>query len=419
MSKKISEKRNNEIHDRLIIGKHIINKIKESTSIRLNASQPLKSVVSQYTGVTEDIVEKALMNKNKKTFTDWYNFNKGALSPPILRFEDVRQVIVDHYVNQLQIPNKKSIFEALSKLERYKNYSALNLPNDLYYIGFKWKRLPNSKKYIVVEKSEQFMTRMRYFQRMKEYRSNNRVLIHVERTSVKCPQTAGIVLAACLQMGIIACYQPSQSENTDSWLKPLINEIPKNSVFVMQLASTSEGKMDTFPNVHSRTDELIKWLDAHNIPHGPNQHNAELYALIQKYKHVYPPTYNFVSILEAAGHEVVIRPPQLSDSFFDISDKLSRLGDQTSEQIREELYTIFNEYSSAQWLEADRKMATKEMLMYEEDQKLELILDNLMDKINDGCMCEEDFEECDGKECDVEFLDRLCLPYEVLQPRLC
>lgn len=424
MNKKISQKRHDEICDRLAITKHLVDKVKSYGNATVSGTHRLKSIISQYTGVKEEIVEEALNYKKKKTFSDLYllsdqvsshNYDPSAFS---LRFEDVRRIIFDLYVNELQIPNKHSIIQALLKLPRYKDYSVSNLETDLYYIGFIWKRLPNSKKYIVVEKSEQFMERMKYLQRMLQYRSDNRVLIHVERTIIKYQAPLEITMAACPQTGLIDISLPFQTLSMENWLQTIIHGIPSNSVFVMQLPSNTEEKMNWIPNIHNGKDEMIKWLEAHGIPHDPKQHSAELYALVQKYKCHYPSTYKFVASLEAVGHEVIIRPPVLN-GYFDLSflsDKLSSSSSIhakpliTKTTFQEMIYEKFSGYSLLKWLMDDRKMADREMQMFDEDQKLELVLDNLLDKINDGCISEADLDACDGKECDLKFCDRILVP---------
>ncbi|XP_022835450.1 uncharacterized protein LOC111362907 [Spodoptera litura] len=428
MSKEMSQERHDELYDRLAISKHVINEIKNGGNpIPNDLNEQLTDAVCQYTGVKEETVKEALNYNKKKTFTDLYIFSEESLhcffnpSACFLRFEDVRQIIFDLYVNQLQIPNKNSIFQSLVKLERYKDYFVSNLETDMYYIGFIWRRLPNSKKYIVVEKSAQFMRRMKYLQRMNEYRSNNRVLVHVEKSSIKLnnlPASFEIMLAVCPQLGLIDLTLVTQT--MENWLKTIIHGIPSNSVFVIQLPPATEETIDCNPKINSPKKDLIKWLESYGIPHDPNQHSAELYALITKYKCFYPCGYKFIAFLEAAGHEVVVRPSELNDRYFDLSSvSLDNFFSSSSKKVSQSVKkssvqtTIqrkFSEYSLLKWLKEDRKLADREMQIYEEDQKLELVLDNLMDKINDGCMSEADFDECDGKECDLSIYDRLLMP---------
>ncbi|KAJ8707458.1 hypothetical protein PYW08_010710 [Mythimna loreyi] len=421
----IPQKLYHEVNDTIQIAINVISR--QDPPALKNDHNRFVETMCYYTGVNKEYINQTLKKmKAKKTFTEWLRFKSNSNEAPFLElvrkieYEDMRKVIIDQYVNNLQIPTKATIIQAIKEtMNSDQVYTPAMLNQDLNNLGFIWKRLPKSDKYIVVENTEQFSKRMKYLHQMKEYRENKRVLIHVERTipcsykmSKQRVHRSEIIVAASPQIGIIDIYFPPKLQTLEFWLKNKLHTLPSNSVFVIEQSNPFAVDWEpvcTLPTIHSQKTEMIEWLDTYDIPHDPKLHRGELFALIQKNKVNYPPLYRFCEILKASGHEVIFRPPELT--YFKFFKRLMRpifsKSGMTLQAFKGFVNKKINSVNPEYWVREDQLMAVHEQMIYDEDQKLELILERLMNNVKNGNLSASDFKEFDSDEFDREFLDNV------------
>uniref|UniRef100_A0A2A4J8A3 Uncharacterized protein n=1 Tax=Heliothis virescens TaxID=7102 RepID=A0A2A4J8A3_HELVI len=402
----------NEVIDKLRIAKHIAQRI-DSDSVASKEPEELSKRVGFYTGVQQTIIDPIVSAKKYKsdTFSDWCRHKnmKNENVVPRLSFLQIRRIIYNQYVNKLQVPTKRSMLDVIksSNLKLYKEgYDSLD--EDLVNLGFVWRRLPGQKRYILVEKPEQFYYRMKYLQQMNEYRAANRVIVHLERTLSYFFDTDRILVASP-QVGMIDIYLPPKGLRMEHWLLNKLHLIPPKSVIVIETSNKAAMEIERtnhckLPNAHSHKDEMIQWLQANDIPCDSTSHRVELYSLIEKYKAHCKPKYRFCEFLKTAGHDVVLRPPELAEMKY-FSDALNDLYVKNYFQSAQSTLVDHMNLTQEYWLDADRKMAAIEDKIYNEDQKLELLLERLMESVRSGTVDSIDLAECEEDVFDSEYYD--------------
>ncbi|KAJ8705311.1 hypothetical protein PYW07_011138 [Mythimna separata] len=415
----------NEISDKIQIAVNVLSK--SPCYWTPAAEKDLLKTMSYYTGVNQEYIKKALMRKKeKKTFIEWLRYKNSSNEPSFIEqirkieYEHMRRVIIDQYVNQLEIPTKISMIQAIKdNVLSLKEYTRAMLKQDLHNLGFIWKRLPKTDKYIVVENTEQFSRRMKYLHQMKEYRKNNRVLIHIERT-IPCSyyisdhrvHSTEIIAVASPQLGLIDVYFPPKLQTLEFWLKNKMHTLPPNSVFVIEQSNPYANDLHPIcklPTMHSQKKEMIEWLNAYDIPYDPSAHRGEMFALIEKHKVYCQPSYRFGEILKAAGHDVIFRPPELTyiKYFKRVMRPIFSKSSMTLVAFKHFVMKKMNDVNPGYWLRQDQILAEHEQVIYDEDQKLELILDRLMDNTNNGRLTTADLIDCEVDELDNAFLNRV------------
>ena len=407
-----------EIHDTLQIAKHVVKKcdLPPDSDSTISDSKCLVPKIFHYTGINILSIEQLVITKEKKTFHDWLKYKKDKNKTSQISFERMRDVIIDEYVNKLQVPTKNSILNALGVIENKKLYTLSMLELDLNILGFVWKRLPKSDKYIIVEDRKKVSKRMKYLHQMREYRNNNRVLIHIERTVPYYPNervnSTEIIVIASPQLGFIDVYFPPKLQPLVFRLAGKLHVIPQNSVFVIEQSNPSAVDFERtckMPTMHSKKAEMIAWLESHNIPCESTMHRGELFALIEKHKVHFPHLDKICQILKAAGHDVLLRPPELSyiGYFSGIMGAIFANRNMTRTVFKTCVIENMNEASPEFWMEEDQKMAAKEQKIYDEELKLELVLDKLMEAVQSKSLDAADLEVCYDGEMDGEFLDEV------------
>lgn len=416
MTSKSDQKVYNEICDKIVIAKHLIPRIQRSPP-EYNTNQ-LVLTICYYTGVDRKIIEKLVKDmKPTKTFRDVLQMKNNKTETSVISFEQLRKVLIFEYVMKQRIPTKASIVKAVKAIDQTNiGYTPSILKQDMNHHGFIWKRLPKSDKFIVVENTEQFSNRMKYLQQMMEYRENNRVLIHVERTLTIFSNihTAEIILVASPQLGLIDTCFPPKLKTLEFFLRNKLHTIPPNSVFVIEQSNPSGVDLERtckLPTIHSKKNDMIKWLEAYDIPCDSALHRGELYALIEKHKVNCPPYYRCCEILKAAGHDVILRPPELTYTkyFKGILSTIVNMSNITLSMFITHVVNEINSVPQNYWLEKDQKMAEAEQKIFCEDLKLELTLDTLMEGIKNKSLSVAD---CETEEIDSDFVENVIIgPY--------
>lgn len=427
MSSKVDQEVYDEIRDTLQIAKRIIikcdtsndtDKISDYSQISdsLSYTRCVALKMHNYTGVdvetSEELVKKAM---KKKSFHDWLKCkdDRYEITPKI--YERMRNIINYQYLNKLQIPTKSSILQEILNYRNKQLYTSDLLELDLYNLGYVWKRLPKSDKYIIVEDTKQVSNRMKYLHQMKEYRKTDRVLIHVERTvafPLQRSQNVEVIAIASPQLGFIDAKFPTNEQSLDFWLGNILHTIPQNSVFVIEQSNRSGvdfKRTGELPTMHSKKSTMIEWLESYNIPCDSTMHRGELFALIEKHKVHCPPVYKICEILKAAGHDVILRPPELANTgFFTwILKPIFEDKNVTLPMFNIRVVTAMSVTSPDAWILADRRMAAREQKIYEEDLKLEFFLDKLMDAVKSEDFDAVDIEKCETDEFNTEFFDKM------------
>lgn len=400
-SKKVSL----EIHDKMNIARNIVLNIEKSIPYGIETNVNL--MAQFYTEVDANIIEDVLKNKkSRKSFLEWYTIKSDIATPTIMCFERMRRIIIEQYLNNLAIPTRSTLRNAISILG-YTPYTSTQLKTDLFKLGYIWKRLQKSNKYIIVEDAEQVSSRMKFFNKMKEFRDQNRCIVYIEIVNFS-PTTTEMIVVVSPQRGLLDSYFDIGIQSIEFWLLNKLNTAPENAVFVIEQACLDEKEcLCELPTIHSQKKDMKKWLDLYGVPYDTNAHKSDLFALIEKYKVTCPPLYRSCEILKARGHDCLLRPPELTETKYseflekDIQFTAHVLGVAVSKPYVADYINSVN----PDWLGQDRVLAEKETCMYEEDKKLELILDKLIESAKNEDLTESDFDECEDDVFDSEYYD--------------
>ncbi|XP_030023184.2 uncharacterized protein LOC115442310 [Manduca sexta] len=308
----------NSIAEKMQMARNVVKHCERMHNGNIKQSSEIKSIIN-YTGVCEDTIIMADMSlRAAKTFTDWFQYKKRTkLNEYCFMLGSIRGMIVELYTKKMQVATKDKLMKGLfTKRCVRKRYDQSRVINDILQHGFMWKRVPGTKKTMLVERTDQYLKKMEYLTRMRAYRQAGRSIVYVNAffyyyQLVVSPQH-GLLhmgLHGLLHMGFHG-LQKESSKYLEAWTKNvLIAAIPPNSVIVLKFEPQLEK---VSPTPFTPKYDMIRWLSERNIPYDPTVHRADLYAIIKKFKQ--PRDVSAMEeILRSHGHDVVYRPHELKN----------------------------------------------------------------------------------------------------------
>lgn len=104
-------------------------------------------------------------------------------------------------------------------------------------------------------------------------------------------------------------YHEEMDHNRFSeWFENLLKQLEGPSTIVMDNAPYHSVRMNKVPTSNARKDELLHWLQEHNVPADMGMTKVMLYTLVQQNKPA-TPTYVIDEMAHSYGHEVIRLPP--------------------------------------------------------------------------------------------------------------
>lgn len=331
------------------------------------------------------------------SYKDWLNTNTSQNYVNLLvTSDDYRRFCRLYYIIQRRIPT-------LALLIHYCGKSVTdNYMHPIISAGFTWKQLPGTKKAIIVEKTEQFHHRIQYLQNMKEWRKNNIPILYVEfmcLTDILSMTKEYVAVAVSTLTGLVhTTFLHSNFKFCMHWLKTwtasFIKDVshPHVIVFGIHAEHKIEYKQEyTKLTMSSPKKEMVEWLENNDIPHNPNDHRAELYRLVQKFRNKCKPKHNITEKINTFGHHVVEQPRGISGLTMIYakvkSNFMSEKDIYTSKKIYSyEVKNFLKEITLEEWRNIDAEIKRREERIYQDDMEMETVLDKLMELGKGGCV---------------------------------
>lgn len=308
--------------------------------------------------------------------------------------DDYRQFCRLHYIEKRQIPTLDKLISYFSKSVPY----SVNVLEPLRSAGFTWKQLPGTKKAVIVEKPEQFYQRIQYLQNMKEWRQNNLPILYVEFikytdiTNLNSKQNVVVAVSTLTGLVHITFMQKHFEFSMDwlmKWTANFIHKVKNPHVVVLGVSTpvTAENKVD-----HKEEDaelkmsspkmDMVQWLEYNHIPHSPNDHRAELYRLVQKFRSICNPMQHIMEKIKSYGHYVVKQPRGIMDLTTVYANLKSKYWNHHT--IQGNIYNstfknIFEGITLEDWITMDARIRKREEIMYQNDMEMEAVMDKLME----------------------------------------
>nr|XP_034836740.1 uncharacterized protein LOC117993110 [Maniola hyperantus] len=195
--------------------------------------------------------------------------------------------------------------------------------------GYKSKTLPRCTKSIIIEDPELSFERIKYLQRIQQFRTAGVPIIYIEEKitsergcffeSLKRRNEEVMIfyLAVSSSLGMISSKHiriPSLSKpvNTHTlllnWiLESVVPYVSTSSVFVLEDKPYNLKSDVEPPTMYSSRTRMMNWLEQNDIPHNPNMHSAELFNLVKGSSRNLLGKSVFDDLM-SYGHKILLRP---------------------------------------------------------------------------------------------------------------
>lgn len=302
-------------------------------------------------------------------------------------YTKLRKVIFDMYVNKRLLPTKSLLLHEMRNIAETHETEVLS--NVLKLSGFVWTPLPNHRKCILVEKPELVAARFQYLKQMFKYRSENRPIVYLEEGNYNTSdvtyklQPFNIFVIAATKNGVIDIdFVPVLDEDHNDYLEKFIEKIghllPSRCVIVLNERPHHVRK--TVPTEFSSRKEMMDWLKDFKIPFEETMHSSELFALIQRFGNKFPSVkLRFEDVVKKFDAEVVYKPYIMLLNFF---QSVNIVTGRQQRRLKNLLLCLIKDDTDWKGLEDD--LISTERKMFEEDMKMEVIIDKLMTMAYDG-----------------------------------
>lgn len=256
--------------------------------------------------------------------------------------EIFRKFIYNFHKTEDSVITIKKLREKLNKDYGW-NGGCTSLRSIVKELGFRWKKTPNNRK-LLIERNDIRLLRINFLQKMKFYREQNRSIVYIDETYVHKGHTVSkswsdnsangfcsniskgerlIIIHAGGEMGFLPntlsifksgtktgdYHDEMNSKNFGTWITTqLLDNLPSNSVVVIDNAPYHNIQEDRAPNSNSKKGEMVQWLSLKNIPFSTSMLKPQLYEIIKNNKkhHI---KYKFDSMFTQCGHSVLRLPP--------------------------------------------------------------------------------------------------------------
>jgi transposase len=214
----------------------------------------------------------------------------------------LRRTIYNFHTTEKQVPTLKKNHKKFTEDTGYQG-SHESVRKEMRKIGFRWKKMRNNRN-ILIEKHEIRHLRIEFLKKMRSYRAEERPIIYMDETYIHAGHTKLkawsdssheglrkniskgemlIILNAGGDNGFVpgtyarwksTCktgdYHDSMNyDNYEKWVtRPLIPNLPANSVVVIDNAPYHNKQQDKCPTSATTKREMQEWLRSKNIPFG-------------------------------------------------------------------------------------------------------------------------------------------------------
>ncbi|CAG4974205.1 unnamed protein product [Colias eurytheme] len=344
----------------------VTERVMSATGISKNTVAKLRREKQTAVASGSKIKTPVKKKRGKKEFLD--GFSLTAL----------RNIINSIYIVRKEVPTMRKIMAAAKQDLDYKGSETTLRQIMKDNLGYKFKKC-YQKRLTLIERPNIQAWRAKYLRRMKENDSlgaDKKPVIYIDETWIhahytvkKCWQSATdvgvkknespgrrwIIVHAGSESGFVDgallmfkansktgdYHDQMNTENFSKWLKEkLIPNIPPNCIIVMDNAPYHSKEEDRTPNMGSKKEEMIKWLQANNIEFTVHNTKPELYLLIKNHK---VPKKYIMDKLAEHGHEVVRLPPyncDLNPIEYIWNLVKQRVSDKNVEQLESRIETI-------------------------------------------------------------------------------
>nr|XP_034190884.1 uncharacterized protein LOC117609093 [Osmia lignaria]XP_034190885.1 uncharacterized protein LOC117609093 [Osmia lignaria] len=316
--------------------------------------RPLIQLLSKQTGIGQLTISKTV-SEYKSTGTV-KSPNKKRPRMNILEKTSEEDILairrkVHEFWFRREIPNVRKILEAVNQDPELPSFSESSLYRLLKRIEFKY--IVRARNSALIDKEHIVAWRQRYIQQIQKYRSEERPIYFLDETwvnagdvrrkfrvdtSVTCPENAeqrslsrGIPASANkgkqliighvgssdgFVPGALLCFEAKKNSagyhdemNSDTffdWFRSILPMLRDGGVIVMDSASYHSTKLEKYPTMSWKKNDIITWLVAKGEKVEPQYVKAQLVQLSRKLRR-----YEYVidEYAKQHGHTVVRLPP--------------------------------------------------------------------------------------------------------------
>ncbi|CAG4981250.1 unnamed protein product [Colias eurytheme] len=263
--------------------------------------------VARYTGFGIDQLKDINSKKNIK----------GRLNTKEIDRSTIQTTLMTHYLVYKNMPSTTTLFNALwPALPAYANIDYFR--RILVKMGYCWKRIGGKRNgSVIVEHPKIKFERYWYLSKITEHRKNHRPLcfIGVAITKKRDPDWkygTGLHLAYAIVENKLVCSKllKELSEDTiEEWfLQTVVPNLKEHSVVVFNDLEHVSRRICPVPTLDSNENEIIEWLDFHNVPYNRAISKWALYTLVEKYTDVHEDLYAIDVHVKSHGHDVLRTP---------------------------------------------------------------------------------------------------------------
>ncbi|XP_048000609.1 uncharacterized protein LOC125237531 [Leguminivora glycinivorella] len=334
-------------------------------------------------------------------------------------YTDIREILVKHYIEQQEIPTKEKLIADLELKNKPCDKNTLNYYlNDL---GFIWRILPGTTKYILTEHPKRVADRLRYFKKLNQYRSENRKIVYIEENYNHIyrnhEEANGKYRRCCIAAITENClvkvdtytYPGVPGGHLYAWLRnDLLPQLQKNSVVVVEDKLNKEIQDYQIPDAFNTKEEMKDWLTINNVPFAENMCKADLMKLIDKFANESGDILE--DIFKSQGHDFLRKPkfPKLC-----VMAPLAQLMLDTYpwQRIPSKLADELKGCTEKQWTQMFDTLKLEERRIMHEDLLMEEIIDKLITMTTQEGLVENQGLDNVERDLDYYVVEKKTLPY--------
>jgi transposase len=257
----------------------------------------------------------------------------------------VRNIVQEFYKNKNVVPTVKKLLPIVKERIHFPG-GTKSLTRVLKSVGFKWRKC-RSKRKVLIEKPDIIMWRYKYLVQIKSFRESGRNIFFLDETWVdsnitvdKCWQSnevfgvlqnysAGnrlVILHAGSKNGFVPgaklVYKLGSTsgdyhgqmnyENFKKWVENMLQNIPPESVIVMDNAPYHSVLAEKIPTKYSTKLHMIQFLRNRGVHCDEGMRKEHLFQIIELHR-PREKQYKIDQFLSSKGHTVVRLPPYMCD----------------------------------------------------------------------------------------------------------
>lgn len=311
--------------------------------------------VANATGISRRTLNNILNEVSTETHSTEIKFSTPKKGRPKKQFrlhmddfdyDVVRRMVYDFHLRFNELPTIKSLKAKLSEAINY-NGSEKTLRKILHEMGFRFTKMEDNRK-LLMEKHDVSLKRMEYLDKIRKFRESGKNIVYMDESYIHTSHTKGkswsddkkkgvkkpiskgqrlIIVHAGNEKGFVPgafltykstdttgdYHNEMNNDNYEKWLvNQLIPNIPSDSVLVIDNAPYHNKYVERPPNSNTIKQEMIHWLNRHEIPVDPKLTKTQIYAIICQHKERHT-EFSVDKVLAEHGHTVLRLPPYHPD----------------------------------------------------------------------------------------------------------